>query len=75
MDLEIILLITIPADGIFMYLLAWFKHYLCILAINKYNNENKLSFGEAYIYKLPGLVMFENGCCPSIDKALQCNFD
>ena len=31
-----------------------------------------ISFGEAYIYKLPGLVMFENGCCPSLDKALQC---
>ena len=63
--------------GIYMYLLAWFKHYLCILAINRYNNENKVlytcnKFIEAYIYKLPGLVMFENGCCPSLDKALQC---
>ena len=50
MDLDnniIILFITIPADGtmsIYMYLLAWFKHYLCILAINKYNNENKVLY-------------------------------
>ena len=26
-----------------MYLLSWFKHYLCTLAIHKYNNENKVS--------------------------------
>ena len=45
----IIILITIPADGtmgtcIYMYLLSWFKRFLCILAINKYNNENKVLY-------------------------------
>ena len=29
------------------------------------------SLGKAYIYKLPGLVMFASGCCPTIDKVLK----
>ena len=60
--------------GINIYLLSWFKHNLCILAIHKYNNANKvlIRFGEAYIHTLPGLVMFQTGCYPSFDKALQC---